>query len=210
LTWGTNIRGERERPGLPGGDPPLPPTTPTEHARCTWLDPPLPYGGKPRSDDRTDESPSPPPSSTSAPSPYAAATSSSRPLALPMSAPRLPLPPPAAAKRRRNYGDATRVGLVPLGRGKKRAKGLWGRINRNSLFLVIKRVPLTVPGTGSVVHVGLASLRCGTHIVCLVVGARGPGVGNLCVGDLERSRIPARTLAGRDFGSGAGSWFCIV
>jgi hypothetical protein len=57
-------------------------------------------------------------------------------------------------------------------------------------------VPLTVPGTGSVVHVGLASLRYGSHIVCLVVGSRGLGVGNLCMGDLERSRILARTLAG--------------
>jgi hypothetical protein len=120
LTWGTNIRGESERPGLPGGDPapPPPPTTPTEHARRTLFAPPLPYGGKPRSDERTDESP--PPSSTSAPSPSTAATSSSRPLALPMPPPPTPRGGEEAAKLRRCHQGG---GLVPLGKGGGRREG---------------------------------------------------------------------------------------
>jgi hypothetical protein len=58
LTWGTNIHGERERSGLLSGDltlPSPPATTITEHVCCTWLAPPLPFDGKPCSEDRTNE-----------------------------------------------------------------------------------------------------------------------------------------------------------
>jgi hypothetical protein len=191
LTWGTNIRGESERPGLPGGDPapPPPPTTPTEHARGTWLAPPLPYGGKPRSDERTNESP--PPSSTSAPSPSTAAASSSRPLALPMPPPPTPRGGEEAAKLRRCHQGGP--GAAWKGRRRREDGGCAGLfLIRPSTLLVIKRVPL--PGAREAwrhtcTRCSWASHHClaGPRLSCCSVVQE-----DLVLGSKARARVDVR------------------